>query len=44
MKNLEDYQTYMDESSKFQELKSMKDAANKLLVKGVLEQQIDHDR
>jgi len=34
----------MDESNKFQELKNLKEQANKLWVRGVLEQQIDQER
>ena len=34
----------MDETNKFLELKALKDAQQKVLVKGVLEQQIEADR
>lgn len=40
-KNLDEYQQYMDETSKFNELKALKEAQNKLLVKSVLESQME---
>lgn len=36
-----EYQMYMDETTKFQELKILKEAQNRLIVKSVLEQQIE---
>ena len=43
-KTLLDHQAYIDETNKFQELKSLKDQQNKQWVKGVLEQQIAEER
>jgi hypothetical protein len=43
-KTQKDYQTYIDETNKFQELKALKDQQNKQWVKGVLEQQIAEER
>lgn len=43
-KNLDEYQQYMDETSKFNELKALKEAQNKLLVKSVLESQMEQER
>ena len=43
-KNLDEFHAYMDETSKFQELKEMKDAQSRALIKTVLEQQIEQDR
>lgn len=40
-KNLDEFHAYMDETSKFQELKDMKNAQSKQLVKSVLEQQME---
>ena len=35
---------YMDETTKFQELKLLKEAQNRMIVKSVLEQQMEQDR
>ena len=40
-KNLDDFHAYMDETSKFQELKEMKDAQSRALVNSVLQQQME---
>jgi len=37
-KNIEEFHQYMDETSKFQELKDMRAAQSKQLVRSVLEQ------
>lgn len=37
-KSLDEYQMYMDETTKFQELMLLKEAQNRLIVKSVLEQ------
>ena len=36
-KNLDEFHAYMDETSKFQELKDMKNAQSRALIKTVLE-------
>lgn len=36
-KNIDDFHSYMDETSKFQELRDLKYAQNKALIKNVLE-------
>ena len=41
---MEEYQQYIDETSKFQELKALKEAQNKLIVRSVLEMQMEQDR
>lgn len=43
-KNLDEFHAYMDETSKFQELKDMKDAQSRALIKTVLEQQMEQDK
>lgn len=40
-KNIDEFHAYMDETSKFQELKQLKYLQNKALIKNVLEQQIE---
>ena len=43
-RNIDEYQTYMDETMKYQELRQLKEAQNRLIVKSVLEQQIEQER
>lgn len=43
-KNLDDFHAYMDETSKFQELKDMKNAQSRALVNSVLQQQIEQNK
>ena len=43
-KNIEEFHQYMDETSKFQELKDMRAAQSKQLVRSVLEQQMEQEK
>jgi len=43
-KSLEEYQMYMDETSKFNELKKLKESQNRMLVRSLLEQQMEQDK
>ena len=43
-RGIEEYQQFVDEANKFQELKSLKESEKKMWVKSLLEKQIQHEK